>query len=310
MAAKERIYQTKREKFVKNYLSSTAAATLAETATYPLDITKTRLQVQGEHAAKMANSTRPKVYRGMTKTAIGIAREEGLRKLWEGLPPAVLRHFVYSGSRLAIYEYLRSHVLKRNQDGTFAMWKATIAAIGAGAASQFLASPTDLVKVTMQTEGKRVLEGYVRRYKGTLNVFQVLLKERGLLGMWKGWLPNVQRGALVNLGDIVTYDTSKRFFMVHYNTGDSILTHGLASICSGFIASVMSTPADVIKTRIMGNPDLYRGSMDCFMKAVQNEGFMSLYKGFIPTWTRLAPWITIFWLSAEQFRTLLGMEGF
>jgi len=33
-----------------------------------------------------------------------------------------------------------------------------------GAAAQFLASPTDLVKVQMQTEGKRLLEGKKPRW--------------------------------------------------------------------------------------------------------------------------------------------------
>ena len=34
-----------------------------------------------------------------------------------------------------------------------------------GAISQFLASPTDLVKVIMQADGKRALEGHPRRFK-------------------------------------------------------------------------------------------------------------------------------------------------
>lgn len=36
--------------------------------------------------------------------------------------------------------------------------------MSAGAAAQFLASPTDLVKVQMQMEGKRLLEGHTKRY--------------------------------------------------------------------------------------------------------------------------------------------------
>jgi len=295
--------------FLTKYLISITAAGAAETTTYPLDITKTRLQVQGEHASRSA-STETRAYRGMVGTAIGIAKEEGFLKLWEGLPPALARHVIYSGSRMVFYEHLRNNVFKRNEDGSFDLWKAIIASSVAGAAGQFLASPTDLVKVTMQYEGKRILDGYQKRYKGATDAFLVLLKQRGFIGMWKGWLPNVQRGALVNLGDVVTYDKSKRFFMLHFNTGDSILTHSLASVCSGFVASLFSTPADVIKTRIMSNPDAYKGVVDCFTQAVRNEGFMSLYKGFIPTWARLAPWIVIFWLSNEQIRKGIGVEGF
>ena len=40
--------------------------------TFPLDITKTRLQVQGEHALKTSKKTPATKYRGMTKTAVGI----------------------------------------------------------------------------------------------------------------------------------------------------------------------------------------------------------------------------------------------
>lgn len=38
------------DSFYATYLISVAAACVAETATYPLDLTKTRLQIQGEAA--------------------------------------------------------------------------------------------------------------------------------------------------------------------------------------------------------------------------------------------------------------------
>lgn len=62
--------------------------------TFPLDLTKTRLQVQGEAAAHRsggaAGQTVP--YRGMLRTMAGIVQEEGLQKLWQGATPAVYRH--------------------------------------------------------------------------------------------------------------------------------------------------------------------------------------------------------------------------
>ena len=38
--------------FIKNYILACMAAGMAETVTYPLDITRTRLQLQGEKAAQ------------------------------------------------------------------------------------------------------------------------------------------------------------------------------------------------------------------------------------------------------------------
>ena len=54
------------------YVMCVAAASVAEFATYPLDLTKTRLQIQGEMRSGQGGG----MYRGMIQTALGIAREE------------------------------------------------------------------------------------------------------------------------------------------------------------------------------------------------------------------------------------------
>ena len=38
------------------------------------------------------------------------------------------------------------------------------------------------------------------RVKNTWHAFNTIVKEGGVRGLWKGWVPNVQRAALVNLG--------------------------------------------------------------------------------------------------------------
>ncbi|XP_046862225.1 mitochondrial uncoupling protein 4-like isoform X2 [Xenia sp. Carnegie-2017] len=277
--------------------------------TFPLDITKTRLQIQGEKTSMVTNG-KQQPYRGMVKTAYGIVKEEGFLSLWRGIRPAVLRHLVYSGSRMAAYEMIREKVLLRNDNGSFPLWKSIIGGISSGAIGQFLASPTDLVKVQMQMEGRRILEGKPPRYRGTAHAFSSIVKQNGVRGLWRGWLPNVQRAALVNLGDLTTYDSVKQILISNTDLEDTAITHMLSSISAGLVAATMGTPADVIKTRIMNNPSTYKGVIDCFMTAVKEEGFFALYKGFIPTWSRMAPWSMTFWLVHEQIRKLTGISGF
>lgn len=62
--------------------------------TFPLDLTKTRLQIQGEAAVQRNGAAAGQAvpYRGMLRTAAGIAHEEGLWMLWQGATPAVYRH--------------------------------------------------------------------------------------------------------------------------------------------------------------------------------------------------------------------------
>ena len=54
----------------------------------------------------------------------------------------------------------------------------------------------------------------------------------------------------------------------------------------------------------------YSSSYDCLRQTVRNEGVMSLYKGFFPIWTRMAPWSLTFWLTYEQLRRLSGTSSF
>lgn len=81
-----------------------------------------------------------------------------------------------------------------------------------------------------------------------------ILKRGGIKGLWKGSIPNVYRAALVNLGDLTTYDFAKRYIMQKTKLPDCHTVHIMASICAGLVAATMGTPADVVKTRIMNQP--------------------------------------------------------
>lgn len=95
----------------------------------------------------------------------------------------------------------------------------------AGALGQFFASPTDLIKVQIQMEGRRRFEGKPPRVKNALDAFQKIVRKGGVPGLWKGWVPNVQRAALVNLGDLTTYDTAKRYILLNTHLEESSLVH-------------------------------------------------------------------------------------
>ncbi|XP_055981892.1 mitochondrial uncoupling protein 4 isoform X2 [Sorex fumeus] len=224
---------------------------------------------------------------------------------------------LYSGGRMVTYEHLREVVFGKSEDKHYPLWKSVIGGMMAGVVGQFLANPTDLVKVQMQMEGKRKLEGKPLRFRGVHHAFAKILAEGGIRGLWAGWVPNIQRAALVNMGDLTTYDTVKHYLVLNIQLEENIMTHGLSSFCSGLVASILGTPADVIKSRIMNQPRdkqgrglLYKSSTDCLIQAVQGEGFMSLYKGFVPSWLRMTPWSLVFWLTYEKIREMSGVSPF
>lgn len=310
--SKLRVMKSENDTIAKKYAMSVAAAAVAEVVTYPLDLTKTRLQLQGEVALGDGNGSH---YRGMIRTALGIAKEEGMFMLWRGMLPALYRHAIYTGTRMSAYEEIRNNLQKENKDG-FPMWKKILAGMGAGGFGQFVASPTDLIKTQIQMEGKRRLMGKPPRVDGMVDAFKKIVAQGGVVGLWRGCWPNVQRAALVNLGDLSTYDYVKTKILAFTTLKDDSLTHCLSSACAGLVGAIMGTPADVVKARIMNQPTdkfgkglIYKNSMDCFLQTLKNEGFWGLYKGFIPCWLRMAPWSLTFWVSFEQIRKICGAKS-
>lgn len=245
-----------------------------------------------------------------------IIKTEGLGGLYAGVQPAVARHIPYTGFRAIGYEHIRGFFIGNTPKEKAPMWAKMASGICAGGIGQAIAVPMDLIKVRMIGDGRLVAEGKLPapRYRGIIDAGQKILRSEGVAGFYQGCWPAIQRAALVNLGELTAYDTAKNTIVQH--TGDNIVCHIMSAICSGFVASVFSTPADVAKSRIMNQVPFrdgslpYRGTLDCWRKVVTNEGPLALYKGFMPGWLRLAPWQLTFWVSYEQLRKLTGLSGF
>ena len=70
-------------------------------------------------------------------------------------------------------------------------------------------------------------------------------------GFYRGWQPNVTRAAIVNIGELATYDEAKRAIKEATQWEEGVVLHTSSALCSGFVAALLSTPADVCKSRVM-----------------------------------------------------------
>jgi solute carrier family 25 uncoupling protein 27 len=275
------------QKYKKLVLIQTSAC-MAETVTYPIDYIKTSIQV---------NPNKISFYGNLQQ----VVRSKNKLQIYDGLKPALLRHCIYTALRINIYETLRDKQTINTISSKFIIGGVS------GGIAQLVASPFDLLKIRYITNLKNVKD----QRKITLGrTIKEIYTENGIRGLWKGVGPNVSRAMLVNLGELATYDQSKQFIKKQLNLEDNTPLHVMSSICSGFVASLCCTPADVIKSRMMQTNSPYHGIGDCIFKTVSNEGILSLYKGFYPIWFRLAPWQLIFWVSYEKLRLVSGLETF
>ncbi|KAM0027776.1 putative mitochondrial carrier UCP, mitochondrial carrier domain superfamily [Helianthus debilis subsp. tardiflorus] len=278
------------------FASSAFAACFAEVCTIPLDTAKVRLQLQKKAVAGDGIGL-PK-YKGMLGTVATIAREEGLASLWKGIVPGLHRQCLFGGLRIGLYEPIKNLYVGENFVGDVPLTTKILAGLTTGAVAISVANPTDLVKVRLQAEGK-LAPGVPRRYSGALNAYSTIARQEGVRALWTGLGPNIARNAIINAAELASYDQVKQTILKIPGFTDNVFTHLLSGLGAGFVAVCVGSPVDVVKSRMMGDPS-YKGTIDCFVKTLKNDGPFAFYKGFIPNFGRLGSWNVIMFLTLEQ----------
>ncbi|XP_008426688.1 brain mitochondrial carrier protein 1 isoform X1 [Poecilia reticulata] len=278
----------------KPFIYGGIASIVAEFGTFPVDLAKTRLQVQGQCQYTEVR------YKGMFHAFLRISKEEGMLALYSGISPALLRQASYGTLKIGTYNSLKRFFVTHPEDETLII--NIFCGVVSGVMSSMLANPTDVLKIRMQAQGS-LLQGSMM--SNFINIYQT----EGTRGLWRGVIPTAQRAAIVVGVELPFYDVTKKHLLRSGLVGDTILTHFMSSFTCGLAGAIASNPVDVIRTRMMnqrvvsGSP-MYKGTLDGVMQTWSNEGFFALYKGFWPNWLRLGPWNIIFFITFEQLKNL------
>ena len=132
--------------------------------------------------------------------------------------------------------------------------------------------------------------------------------------LWRGVGPTVQRAAILTATQIPTYDHVKSTLILKGYLSECLQLHMFASIIAGFVTAFVTSPVDVIKTRVMYENTyrserlVYTNVCSCFKKILRTEGILGFYKGFIPNWVRIGPHTIITFLILENLRKIVGLE--
>lgn len=106
--------------------------------TNPLEVVKTRLQLQGE---LLARGSYQRHYHGVLQALWVVGRTDGLRGLQKGLSAGLIYQGVMNGVRLGSYSYCETLGITSCPGGSL------LSGAGAGALGAFIASPAYLVSL-------------------------------------------------------------------------------------------------------------------------------------------------------------------
>ncbi|KAK0952988.1 ADP/ATP carrier protein [Friedmanniomyces endolithicus] len=210
-------------------IAGSTGAVLANALVYPLDIVKTRLQVQiKEHASDTpqdAEATNHKHYNGTMHAIMSIVEDEGVRGLYSGMAGGLLGVASTNFAYFYWYSTVRTLYLSRVSKGVNPSTAVELS-LGAmaGALAQLFTIPISVVTTRQQTQ--RSLLGALSKslatmvtqplivakvglqsrppparkgkpFKSFLEVMRFIIEKEGPLGLYKGVAPQLLKGLLV-----------------------------------------------------------------------------------------------------------------
>ncbi|CBI21022.3 unnamed protein product, partial [Vitis vinifera] len=165
--------------------------------TYPLELLKTRLTIQGD------------VYNGLLDAFVKILQEGGPAELYRGLTPSLIGVVPYAATNYFAYDTLRKtyrKILKQEKIGNI---ETLLIGSLAGAISSSATFPLEVARKHMQVgalSGRQV-------YKNVLHALSSILEQEGIPGLYKGLGPSCLKLVPAAGISFMCYEACKRILV-------------------------------------------------------------------------------------------------
>merc|ERR1719243_300407 len=209
-----------------------------------------------------------KPYTGVLDCTKRVMATEGIAPFWRGNLANVLRYFPTQALNFAFKDTIKALFATPNiASGGFA-----------GTLSLLFVYSLDFARTRLANDNKG--KGGERQFNGLIDVYVKTLKSDGIQGLYRGFTISavgifIYRGMYFGM-----FDTLKP--MLIGGKDSSVAASFLLGWAVTVTAGLMSYPIDTIRRRMMmtsGGGVASKGSIDCAMQIMKNEGFMSMMKG-------------------------------
>ncbi|KAJ3257882.1 ADP/ATP carrier protein [Boothiomyces macroporosus] len=254
---------------------------LANTIVFPLDVVKTRMQVQN----KTLDATRD--YKSPRDAILKILKTEGVKGLYAGIASGLVGTVVSSFSYFYIYSYIRGYYSKKIGGVSISTaMELTLGAV-AGALCQFIVLPIGIVTTRQQTDEKEMT---------VYETAQKIVKEDGFTELWKG----LQASLVLCVNPAITFGVFERIKGIIQKASanpNANITSGQAFMIGALskaLATVVTYPYIMAKVRMQWKPSKkqidglsesqksffkYKSAWDILAKVYKTDGFRGWYTG-------------------------------
>lgn len=220
------------------------AGIVVDLTLYPIDTLKTRIQAK---EGFWASGGFRKIYKGLSAVAVG------------SVPGGAAFFCVYDGSKSALFRAVNTHFgMECSQSTSSTLFVHSAAASLGEAAACCIRVPTEMVKQQLQAGKHHSPLVAIQCITNRIDPHQVKCGEtprvnyRGINLLFRGMPIMLMREIPFSVVQMSLYESLKRYLQSHEATRQRYYT--LLPFCgafSGGCAAFVTTPLDVIKTRIM-----------------------------------------------------------
>ncbi|KAJ5238726.1 hypothetical protein N7468_003345 [Penicillium chermesinum] len=270
---------------------------------YPIDLVKTRMQNQ--------RSSRPgeRLYNNSLDCAKKVIRNEGFTGLYSGVLPQLIGVAPEKAIKLTVNDLVRGWATDKDTQKIWYPWEI-LAGGAAGGCQVVFTNPLEIVKIRLQVQGEiaKNVEGAPRRSA------LWIVKNLGLVGLYKGASACLLRDVPFSMIYFPTYAHLKSDFFGETPTKPlSVVQLLTAGAIAGMPAAYLTTPCDVIKTRLQvearKGEAQYTNLRHCAKTILKDEGFKAFFKGGPARILRSSPQFGFTLAAYEVLQNLLPMPG-
>jgi len=283
---------------ILNFLLGGISGSTATLAIQPIDMVKVRIQLLSEQGMKNLSPI---------TIAKDIISKDGFWSLYRGLDSAIVRQLFYGTTRLGLFYSFLDYYKHKNNGKEVTLAQKSISSFCAGGIAAMIANPADLILIRMQADGTLPLEQR-RNYKNVFDGFRRIKNEEGILRLWRGVFPTIQRACIINLALLAPFEEFKD--RLKNTIKDTSTRTIVSSLLASLIGSFASLPLDNSKTKMQKmKPDAsgnlpYKGILDCMRKTIASEGVSKLWVGLPTYYVRIGPHVIITLVMNDYLRSI------
>jgi solute carrier family 25 aspartate/glutamate transporter 12/13 len=269
---------------------------------YPIDLVKTRLQNQ--RGAQPGQ----RLYKNSIDCFQKVIKNEGFRGLYSGVLPQLVGVAPEKAIKLTVNDLARNAF--KGKDGKITLPAEIFSGGLAGACQVVFTNPLEIVKIRLQVQGEvaKTVDGAPKRSA------MWIVRNLGLVGLYKGASACLLRDVPFSAIYFPTYSHLKKDFFGESPTKKLGVVQLLtAGAIAGMPAAYLTTPCDVIKTRLQvearKGEAQYTGLRHAAKTIWKEEGFTAFFKGGPARIFRSSPQFGFTLAAYEVLQNLLPMPG-